>query len=117
VGSNFIGQYTNILTNTNAQELTPYSWEFKCNAKRNKISYDAEIGTQIFRVIDGRLSQLCRGADNFSKGLKKNLKPVLKWTSYIQVALIMDNFRRGLHSYLGVGAKTSLGVCLTELKH
>jgi hypothetical protein len=29
----------------------------------------------------------------------------------------MDNFRRGLHSYLGAGAKTSLGVCLTELKH
>jgi hypothetical protein len=23
--------------------------------------------------------------------------------------------RRGLHSYLGAGAKTSLGVCLTEL--
>ncbi len=29
----------------------------------------------------------------------------------------MDNFRRGLHSYLGAAAKTSLGVCLTELKH
>jgi hypothetical protein len=29
----------------------------------------------------------------------------------------MENFRRGLHSYLGAGAKTSLGVCLTELKH
>jgi hypothetical protein len=28
----------------------------------------------------------------------------------------MDNFRRGLHSYLGVGAKTSLGVCSTELR-
>jgi hypothetical protein len=28
----------------------------------------------------------------------------------------MDNFRRGLHSYLVVGAKTSLGVCITELK-
>jgi hypothetical protein len=29
----------------------------------------------------------------------------------------MENFRRGLHSYLGAGAKTSLGVCITELKH
>jgi hypothetical protein len=29
----------------------------------------------------------------------------------------MDNLRRRLHSYLGVGAKTSLGVCLNELKH
>ncbi len=29
----------------------------------------------------------------------------------------MDNFRRGQHSYLGAGAKTSLGICLTELKH
>ncbi len=29
----------------------------------------------------------------------------------------MDNFRRGLHTYLGNGAKTNLGVCLTELKH
>ncbi len=29
----------------------------------------------------------------------------------------MDSFKRGLHSYLGAGAKTSLGVCLTELKH
>jgi hypothetical protein len=29
----------------------------------------------------------------------------------------MDNFGRGLHSYLGAGTKTSLGVCLTELKH
>jgi hypothetical protein len=29
----------------------------------------------------------------------------------------MDNFRKGLHSHLGAGAKTSLGVCLTELKH
>jgi hypothetical protein len=28
----------------------------------------------------------------------------------------MDNFRRGLHSKLGAGAKTSLGVCITELK-
>jgi hypothetical protein len=27
----------------------------------------------------------------------------------------MDNSRRGLHSYLGAGAKTSLG--LSELKH
>jgi hypothetical protein len=29
----------------------------------------------------------------------------------------MDTFRRGQHSYLGAGAKTSLGACLTELKH
>jgi hypothetical protein len=29
----------------------------------------------------------------------------------------MENFRRGLHSYLGASAKTSLGVCATELKH
>jgi hypothetical protein len=29
----------------------------------------------------------------------------------------MNNFRRGLHSNLGAGVKTSLGVCLTELKH
>ncbi len=29
----------------------------------------------------------------------------------------MDNFRRGLHSYLGAGVKTSLDVRLTELKH
>jgi hypothetical protein len=28
----------------------------------------------------------------------------------------MDNFRRGLHSYLGAGAKTSLGVGLSKLK-
>ena len=30
--------------------------------------------------------------------------------------LVMDNYRR-LHSHLGAGAKTSLGVCLAELKH
>jgi hypothetical protein len=30
---------------------------------------------------------------------------------------VMDNYRRGLHSYLGAGTKTSLDVCLTELKH
>jgi hypothetical protein len=29
----------------------------------------------------------------------------------------MDSFGGGLHSYLGAGAKTSLGVGLTELKH
>jgi hypothetical protein len=29
----------------------------------------------------------------------------------------MDNFRRGLHSYLGAGAETSLGVCVSELKY
>jgi hypothetical protein len=29
----------------------------------------------------------------------------------------MDNFRRGLHSYLRAVAKTSLCVFLTELKH
>jgi hypothetical protein len=28
----------------------------------------------------------------------------------------MDNFRRGLHTYLGAGAETSLGVCFSELK-
>ncbi len=33
------------------------------------------------------------------------------------ISVSMDNFIRGLHSYLGAGAKTSLGVCLTELKH
>jgi hypothetical protein len=27
----------------------------------------------------------------------------------------MDNYIRGPHSYLGAGAKTSLGFCLTEL--
>ncbi len=31
--------------------------------------------------------------------------------------LSMDNFRKGLHSHLGASAKTSLAVCLTELKH
>jgi hypothetical protein len=43
-----------------------------------------------------------------------------QWTSLNQEMIdtvIMDNFRRGLHSYLWAGAKTSLGVCLTELKH
>jgi hypothetical protein len=34
-----------------------------------------------------------------------------------QVAFSMDNFRRGLYSHMGAGAKTSLGVCLIELKH
>jgi hypothetical protein len=29
----------------------------------------------------------------------------------------MDNLRRGLHSHAGAGAKTSLAVSLTELKH
>jgi hypothetical protein len=29
----------------------------------------------------------------------------------------MDNYRRGLHSHLGADVKTSLGVCLTVLKH
>jgi hypothetical protein len=29
----------------------------------------------------------------------------------------IDNFRTGLHSYLGAGAKTSLGVIITKLKH
>jgi hypothetical protein len=33
------------------------------------------------------------------------------------VGSIMDNFRRGLHSYLGAGGKTSLGVCIAEVKH
>ena len=33
VGSNIIGQYTCILTN-NAQELTPYRFEFKCDTNR-----------------------------------------------------------------------------------
>ncbi len=37
--------------------------------------------------------------------------------SSIQISEAMDNYRRGLHSHLGAGAKTSLGVCLTELKH
>ncbi len=32
-------------------------------------------------------------------------------------SMAMDNFRRGLNSYLEAGAKTSLGVCLTKLKH
>jgi hypothetical protein len=31
--------------------------------------------------------------------------------------LSVDNFRRGLHSYLWYGAKTRFGVCLTEVKH
>jgi hypothetical protein len=31
--------------------------------------------------------------------------------------LAMDNFSRELHSYLGVGAKTNLVFCITELKH
>jgi hypothetical protein len=31
--------------------------------------------------------------------------------------LVMHNFRRGLHSNLGAGAKTSLVVCITELNH
>ncbi len=37
------------------------------------------------------------------------------WTCSAKAAA-MDNFKKGLHSYLGGGAKTSLGVCLTELK-
>jgi hypothetical protein len=31
--------------------------------------------------------------------------------------LPMDSYRRGLHSHLGAGAKTSLGACITELKY
>jgi hypothetical protein len=26
----------------------------------------------------------------------------------------MDNFRRGLHFYLGASAKTSLGICIID---
>ncbi len=56
------------------------------------------------------------GATNLmaSKGLEHSY---IKLTSKIFVSYGMDNFRRGLHSYLGAGVKTSLGVCLTELKH
>jgi hypothetical protein len=34
-----------------------------------------------------------------------------------QLGGAVDNFRRGLYSYFGASAETSLGVCLTELKH
>jgi hypothetical protein len=48
-----------------------------------------------------------------------------KLVFYVLRAVVSDkierlpkyNFRRGLHSYLGTGAKTSLGVCLTEHEH
>jgi hypothetical protein len=29
----------------------------------------------------------------------------------------MENFRRGLHSHAGAGAKTGLGTCFNALKH
>jgi hypothetical protein len=36
MGSNIISQYTFIFTN-NAQELTPYRFEFKCKKQNKKI--------------------------------------------------------------------------------
>jgi hypothetical protein len=30
---------------------------------------------------------------------------------------LFANFRRGLHPYVGAGAKTGLAACLIELKH
>jgi hypothetical protein len=42
-------------------------------------------------------------------------EPLCSANRYVSTG--MDNLRRGLHSYLGAGAKTRLGVSLTERKH
>ena len=49
--------------------------------------------------------------------IPKEMQPAFLKTQASTVNKTMDNFRRGLHSYLGAGAKTGLGVCLSELKH
>ncbi len=58
------------------------------------------------------LNTLSRGLHDFSY-----LPPKLDYLYLVNVGACMDNYKRGLHSHLGAGAKTSLGVCLSELKH
>jgi hypothetical protein len=79
----------------------------------------------VFMVIYGRGKG---GGENWFQGLLKQSK--IAYLPYHQTGFpkfaielhdydyngSMDNFRRGLHSHLGAGAKTSLGVSLTEFE-